>query len=528
MEHLNISSYWDNTHKRNTTKAESDRNLNLHLLTQEIFQTVGWEYDLCRKWLVFTRPLKNILLHQNTPKNLKEFALCFEEGEFIEAGLALALASGQKLDIEIREKGSDQWFRLVVSPVLQRRRVVSLRGAIMNISDRKQTEKDLSRAVIKAEEVASLKQQFLANMSHEIRSPISAVIGIAHLLLQEKPRGDQLENLETLKFLGDNLLVLVNDTLDYCKIESGKIIFEYIDFDLTELLVNIKRVHIQKAQQKGITFTLCMNPDLPKLVKGDPYRLTQVLNNLISNAIKFTKKGSVEVAVDLLNTTEQSAEVAFAVRDTGIGIDASMQNNIFDSFTQAGADTVRHFGGTGLGLTITKKLLELQGSSIHVESKPNQGSNFQFSLKFGQHREHIETDPSNQNKPSHFKSLAGYRVLVVDDQKINSTVATKIMKKWNLDIDIAENGAEAFEKITTTFYDLILMDLHMPVMDGYASSEQIRTLPQERFKKLPIIALTASDRNDIKQHVFNAGITDYISKPYTAHELYDKIVRYLG
>jgi signal transduction histidine kinase len=506
-------------------KAESARNVDIELLvsTQEMLQTIGWEYNTCRRSLSFTRPLNGFLFQQTAPKTLKELTACFEEEVLINAGIE----SAQSLDMVIREKGARKWFRLVVSPIRQRGHLVKVRGALMDVSDRKLMEEELNNARLQAEETARTKQQFLANMSHEIRTPMSAVIGMTHLLLQENPRPDQLENLKTLKFLGNNLLGLVNDTLDYCKIESGKITFERIDFNLTELVNNIKKAHQLKAEEKGLALLLHVDSALPEFVKGDAFRLTQILNNLIGNAIKFTQKGAVTVELGLHKMLDQSVQIAFEISDTGIGIDPAQQSYIFEVFAQANPQVVRHFGGTGLGLAITKRLLELQGSDIHVQSVPNEGSCFTFCLNFGRSNESKAMDRVGNHDSNHFKSLAGYKVLVADDNKINSTVALSIMKKWDLEIDIARTGAEALEKAMTTSYDLILMDLQMPVMDGYTASTRIRTLPEERFQQLPIIALTASLRNDVKFRMRKAGMTDYISKPYSPCELYNKIVQYL-
>lgn len=398
-------------------------------------------------------------------------------------------------------------------------------GFALDITQQKEAEAALLKAKLIAEEAALAKQQFLSNMSHEIRTPMNAVIGMTYLLMQEDPKPEQEENLKTLKFSGDNLLSLINDILDYSKIESGKIVFEEIDFHLADLVNSIKHTHRMAAEEKGLQLKITIDPQLPSNVVGDPVRLTQILNNLISNALKFTHNGAVTVDIRQNTLDNNQILVDFCVKDTGIGIDPTQMDVIFESFTQASADTTRRFGGTGLGLAITKKLLQLQGSDICVDSKPGKGSEFSFSLHFKR---------GNKLPPQHFKStsldyksLSGYRVLLVEDNGINVMVASKFMGKWDLEVDCALTGTEAVQKVQQQAYDIILMDLQMPEMSGYDASRAIRLLPEERFRKVPIIALTASALAEIKEKVLSAGMNDYISKPFNPAELYTKISQHL-
>lgn len=393
----------------------------------------------------------------------------------------------------------------------------------LNITQQSEAETALLEAKQQAEEAVLAKQQFLTNMSHEIRTPMNAVIGMTHLLMQEDPKPGQLENLNILKFSSESLLSLINDILDYSKIQLGKVTLEKIDFNLIELIHSIKQAHHLHAEGKEIFFNINMDENLPEMLVGDPVRLTQILNNLISNALKFTNEGYVIIDLSLKKIVEDLVDISFTITDTGIGIESDLKDYIFESFTHASADISRHFGGTGLGLSITKRLIELKGGKISVESTLGKGSSFFFDLQFRKSRK-----KSGYIMPALvFESLAGFKVLLVEDNEINTIVASKFMKKWDLDIDYAIHGIEALEKIKKNKYDVILMDLQMPKMDGYEASKAIRDLSGKRFKELPIIALTASVLAEINNQVTDAGMNDYISKPFNPMELYSKIAKYV-
>lgn len=428
------------------------------------------------------------------------------------------------LRIVLRD-GSVKFIHAIGKPFIDAAgKVTKLYGAIMDIDEQKKTEQELIKAKEQAEMAAVAKSQFLSTMSHEIRTPMNAVIGFTHLLLQHDPKPEQMEYLNILKFSAENLLVLINDILDFSKIEAGKIEFEEVDFNILSLLENIRSGVLQKANEKGILLKLKVGNDVNITVVGDPTRLGQILTNLVSNAVKFTESGKVTISAAVAERSDDRVTIDFRVEDTGIGIQPEKLENIFDSFTQATSDTTRKYGGSGLGLTITKRLLELQNSRIYVESEPGKGSAFYFSLSFPISEKHL-AEQSNGAPANHF-SLKGMKLLIVEDNNINVLLMKNFMRQWDVQYDLAENGLIALEKVKHNDYDLVLMDLQMPEMDGYEATRHIRLLPGEKYQRLPIIALTASAMMDIKDIAFTVGMNDYISKPFSPAELYAKVASY--
>jgi PAS domain S-box-containing protein len=391
---------------------------------------------------------------------------------------------------------------------------------LLDITQRKEAEDALQEAKLKAEEGAKAQSHFLSTMSHEIRTPLNAVIALTHFLLEENPRPSQLKHLNTLKFSSENLLVLINDILDYSKIESGKIAFEEVDVDICQLAYSIEAALSLKAEEKGVDLMILVDKKVPKVVKADPVRLSQILNNLIDNAIKFTNEGYVKADIRLLEQTDDTITLHFSIIDTGIGIPSDKLEFIFERFTQAGSDTTRKFGGTGLGLSITKKLLELQNSDIVVESELGKGSKFYFDLV-------LKKSTSKEVLPEHQiadspRDLKRAKILMVEDNEINQLVASQFLQKWNARIDYAYNGEQAIDMIQSKNFDVILMDLEMPIMDGYETTQKIREL-KGKYETLPIIALTASAFVDVKDRVFGAGMNDYVTKPFSPQDLYAKL-----
>ncbi|MBS7563634.1 response regulator [Mucilaginibacter sp. Bleaf8] len=389
----------------------------------------------------------------------------------------------------------------------------------------------LEAAIDKAEKSSLAKSEFLSTMSHEIRTPLNAVIGMSNLLMMSNPRPDQKENLEILKFSAGNLLAIVNDVLDFNKIESGKIVFENIRFNLAELMQNICGGQKPKAIEKGLNFVLDIDSRVKnKVVIGDPTRLTQVIFNLVSNAIKFTQQGEVHVLVELVEDRHDRVTIQFSVKDTGIGIEKENLNAIFEPFTQESVTTTRQYGGTGLGLAIVKRLLELSGVQMQVLSQPGRGSEFSFNIEFPvstepvvekviKPQEPVATEQDGESDMSHLN------VLVAEDNMVNTMLMKKLFSKWKLKSSFAENGALAVEQVQYGNFDIILMDLQMPVMNGFDAATEIRKLKDPKKAVTPIIALTASALIDIREKVFDSGMNDYVSKPFKPNELREKIMK---
>ena len=398
---------------------------------------------------------------------------------------------------------------------------------IGSIIEQQETQERLLQEKEKAEAASLAKGEFLSVMSHEIRTPLNAVIGMSHLLTQTNPQPHQLTYLKTLRFSAENLLVLVNDILDYSKIEAGKIEFEEADFHLHDLIVGIKESLSIKAEEKGIRLKLLWDSDLPEVVCGDFARLAQILNNLVSNALKFTEKGQVKVIVKLIEEVEQHFQIEFTVEDTGIGISPKKQLLVFDKFSQAESNTTRRFGGTGLGLSITKRLLEMQGSKIELESEEGKGSKFYFTLRLN--RSNKTADELDRLLPSSSSdvNLQGASLLLVEDNLVNQFIALEFLKNWGLEVEVANNGAEAVKMAKAKSYQLILMDLQMPEMDGYEASRTIKGLDAPSGST-PIIALTASALLDSKDKVYENGMVDFVAKPFNPNELRAKLHKHLG
>ncbi|NMC40796.1 MAG: PAS domain S-box protein, partial [Bacteroidales bacterium] len=392
-----------------------------------------------------------------------------------------------------------------------------------------QKRKMLDNLVIerkKAEEAANSKQTFISTMSHEIRTPLNEVIGISNLLLQTNPNPDQLDLIKTLRFSANHLMTLVNDVLDYSKMESGKITFEQIQFNLSEFLDEIKRSYSFRAKEKNLDFAVQKSPGVPDEITGDQIRLNQILSNLLSNAFKFTTAGSISIRVEEKQRKGNRIILEFRVTDTGIGIPPDKQQLLFEDFTQASPDTTRRFGGTGLGLAICRKLVELQGGKISLESEPGKGSSFIFTLAFGIAAEKaVET---TEAAPVSFTGLEGRKILVAEDNKINFFVVNKFLSGWGMKVTHAENGKDALEKLEREKFDLILMDLHMPVLDGIEATRIIRNMQNPAVKDIPIVALTAAIMSETGDRIEGLNINDYILKPFKPEDLFAKLRKYIS
>ncbi|MEQ8474472.1 MAG: response regulator [Marinoscillum sp.] len=392
---------------------------------------------------------------------------------------------------------------------------------IRDISNRKRYEQELMSAKIKAEKASKSKADFLSTMSHEIRTPMNGLSGTIEYLLAENPREDQIDSLKLMRHSSESLLVILNDILDLSKIEEGHVEFDKREFSLKELCQHIVSTYIQRAEQKSIKLTLDLDDNCPDQLLGDPVRLSQILNNLVSNAIKFTLHGEVHLAVSLVKSNRESATYRFMVSDTGIGIAKGNIGKIFDRFTQVHDQSHNTLSGTGLGLSISKKLLELQGSNLTAESELGTGSRFYFELVFGHDKQHHEMQLIHETDT---ENLAGTKILLVEDNRINQIVAERFLKKWKCQVDFADNGEQALDRVMENHYDLILMDIQMPIMNGYQATEAIRKMPGIHLREVPIIALTADVLPEVKEEAIRVGMNDLMTKPFDSNKLYSMII----
>jgi signal transduction histidine kinase/DNA-binding response OmpR family regulator len=424
------------------------------------------------------------------------------------AGIPLTTPSGYNIgtlcviDTKPRELSEDQKLAL---QALASQIIVNMELRLKN--------KQLDRA-------SKAKDEFLSNMSHEIRTPMNAIAGFTDLLLKTKLTEEQESMLRIIKSSTESLITIVNDILDYSKIESGKLTLENEIFDLKECFNLIYELLKLKSNEKGLGFELIYRGDMPKYVMGDKVRLSQILTNLIGNAIKFTKKGFVKLIVELVKNDYEIGELKFSVIDTGIGIDKDKINKIFERFEQAETSTTRKYGGTGLGLSISKNLVSLYGGELNVESIIGKGSNFNFTIKFKipskDELKWLGTKNSSDKINENESDLNGKNILLVEDTDVNVKLVRSVLQNQNINLDVAENGKICIDKLKNNNYDIILMDLQMPVMCGLETTEYIR---KELALGIPIIALTANACQKEKQRCLSIGMNDYLTKPFKSKEL---------
>jgi PAS domain S-box-containing protein len=369
-----------------------------------------------------------------------------------------------------------------------------------------------------AEDAVKAKQQFLSNMSHEIRTPMNAIIGFTKVVLKTDLSAKQKEYLTAIKISGDALIVLINDILDLAKVDAGKMTFQHTPFKLALSISAMLHMFETKIQEKNLELVKEYDDKIPEVLLGDPVRLHQIILNLVSNAVKFTAKGKITVSVHLLSEDETSVSIEFSVKDTGIGISEDKIDKIFENFQQASSVTSRLYGGTGLGLAIVKQLVEPQGGSIRVESKVNEGSTFSFILSFKKTDAKAELETGPEELDPEIKNI---KVLVVEDIALNQLLMKTLLDDFGFERDIAGNGKIAIEKLETKSYDVILMDLQMPEMNGFEATEYIRTVMNSN---IPIIALTADVTTVDLAKCKAVGMNDYIAKPVDERLLYNKIV----
>lgn len=442
-------------------------------------------------------------------------------------GDALLNMDVDQVEYRIRRKdGLYIWMESYFKPIANENGVVdSFQSSSRDVTERRKERNLLKTAKQKAEEASEAKNRFLSMMSHEIRTPLNGIIGATHLLLNKNSDHNRESHLDILKQSSNNLLSIVNDILDFNKIEEGKLIIDDSEFDLYELIDVICRNYEQVASEKGISFKLEFEEKTGGIYQGDSVRISQVLHNLISNAIKFTSKGGVTIVVKSKESENKSQTVIFEVHDTGLGIPKEKQSEIFEEFVQAESSTTRKYGGSGLGLAITRRLINLMGSEVLLDSESGRGSKFYFSLNLKKIK---STQKLSRKTPIRKFDKLDARIMLVEDNIFNMAIAREFLKSWGCEVIEAVNGQEALVAAESRDIDLILLDIQMPVMDGFETIYSIRKKEEDYFKSIPVIALTAGALGDIQDRVFEAGMNDILTKPFLPLEFYNKLVKWLN
>lgn len=441
-----------------------------------------------------------------------------EDVAYVEAALQKACTQGESFNVEFRILNPDGKIKHLSTRSkifkTEEGRWGRMVGTGMDITA-------LKKAKELAEEAAKMKSNFLANMSHEIRTPMNAIIGFSQLALNCEIEPQARDYLSKIEGASQSLLQILNDILDLSKSEADRIILEKIHFNLDVLLKRLYDLFAAQAEEKGVYFKIDAASDVPRGLIGDQHRLQQILSNLLGNAVKFTQQGQVKLEIRLKALDQQKARLSFSVQDTGIGMSLKDRSRLFEIFNQADSSISRRFGGTGLGLAISRNLLRLMGGEFEVESEPGCGSNFSFELVFDLSNQVFSLEEASLAprglSSSLSERLSGVRILVAEDDRTNQLVVTEFLKLSGAEVEVAQNGLEALEKLDKTHFDAVLMDVHMPEMDGIEASMKIRLQP--RFAQLPIIALSAGVTSEERAHCLASGMNDFISKPIDPKQL---------
>ncbi|MEX2336512.1 MAG: response regulator [Fulvivirga sp.] len=423
--------------------------------------------------------------------------------------------------IEFRFLCKDGSYRYLEFNSINLKHKEGVEGLILDCRDITQRKKD-AEELVRAQKA---KEQFLANMSHEIRTPVNGIAGMVNLLSEATDEADQINYLNAIKNSTENLKVIINDILDLSVIESGKLRLEKIGFNIKNQVNAIIDTFLFQCKEKGINLIYNIAPEADTILLGDPVRLNQILINLISNAVKFTQIGEIKVNVELDRIKETIHYIKITVSDSGIGVPIEKLDHIFESFTQADESVTRRYGGTGLGLSIVKQLVELQKGSIDVKSQESLGTMFEVIIPYESGHENDLVPPVLSKTTPHY-SFKGFKVLLVEDNDINRLYAFNILKKWQCEVDGAENGYIALERLKSKHYDVILMDIQMPVMDGYEATRHIRETFKHPKKQIPIIALTANAIKGDNEKCLEVGMNDYLYKPFQPDDLLKLLSKY--
>lgn len=467
-----------------------------------------------------------------TGKNLKESKI--EVLQDINAWFTAYNNSGTKegdlMDVEITMESLQKVF----NTVMYKSEADYINMVVIDITDQKDTENKLSKAIVDANAAYKTQAEFLANMSHEIRTPINGILGMLQLtLMADDLQADYRDNLVTAKNCADTLLRLINDILDISKLEAGKYKIKEETFDIKQAIEETVAAQVPLANNKGLQLDCSFGNNIPKLVKGDGQRIQQVLNCLLSNAIKFTSEGSVRVKIASMDMEgENKVKIRMAVADTGIGISEANMSKLFIRFSQVDSSDTRRYGGSGLGLVITKQIVELMGGNIQVQSKEDIGSTFivEVPMKVVKASDDASVEIEQEEEPAVFSINAHSkaRILVAEDEPVNQQVIGKLLGMAGFSYDIAENGQKAVELFKQKIYDAALFDVQMPVMDGIAATQEIREIEQkEKRKRLPIIAVTARAMFGDKERILENKLDDYIAKPYNLNDVVETLNKYI-
>ena len=465
-----------------------------------------------------------------TQKAREVYQEVFSKGSVVDSPLTLRSKKGKLTDVLFNgsiykdDKGNVLGVVIVARDVTEQKRIAKESNKAKLLSELATAIAE--EAKIRAESATQIaqhavksKQQFLSNMSHEIRTPMNAIIGFTKVLLRTDLTEKQQEYLNAIELSGNSLIVLINDILDLAKVDAGKMTFEQTPFNIASSISAMLHLFEPKIQEKNLILIKEYDNKIPKVLIGDSVRLHQIILNLVSNAVKFTSQGKITVSVNLIKEDEEKAVIEFSVKDTGIGIEASKIEAIFENFQQATSGTSRIYGGTGLGLAIVKQLVESQQGSVHVKSKIDEGSNFSFILNFLKTDAEFEIEPETTEPNTKVGKL---KILVVEDIPLNQLLMKTLLEDFGFELDIAPNGKIAIEKLQNTAYDLILMDLQMPEMNGFEATEFIRNTMNS---KIPIMALTADVTTADLAKCKAVGMNDYIAKPVDDRLLHSKIIK---